>query len=394
MTTVLDIANRALQAAGTRTNMSETEFTSQSSNEAIQTNLIIYEFRDELNRMAPWDFVTKFTNLTYVTSLPTTPENATAGPPMWQPGMPAPPWAYEYQYPVDCQRARYIIPQYTALAGGVPIYPAGTATGANQAGWTGPALKFKVSSDSFYAASAATINFAGSGYNVGDIIFLAQPTYTFTQNYTPLTSILTPQSFTMNVGAPAAIQVISVGAGGAVTGITLINQIFGENTSPSGGPTQTLSGSYFGPQALPIAQSYAIGTNGQTSNGTGFQANLTFTGPAPQRVILCNQENAILCDNTTIIDPNVMDKLFQKAWVNVLGAGLCYQLTGNKEHANELIAIANAVITEARKVDGNEGTEVNDVTPDFLRIRGNFGGPNWEFSPNMSFDWGSLWSPY
>ena len=53
MTTVLDIANRALQIAGTRTNMSETEFTAQSSNEAIQVNLVIYKLRDELNRMAP-----------------------------------------------------------------------------------------------------------------------------------------------------------------------------------------------------------------------------------------------------------------------------------------------------------------------------------------------------
>ena len=52
MTAVLDIANRALQLAGTRTNMSEAEYTAQSSNEAIQTRLIIDKLRDELNRMA------------------------------------------------------------------------------------------------------------------------------------------------------------------------------------------------------------------------------------------------------------------------------------------------------------------------------------------------------
>src|SRR5215471_19001725 len=106
MTANLDIANRALQFFGSRTNMNSAEFTGQTSNEAIQCQLIMFKLRDELNRMAPWDCVTRFKDLTYVTSTPTTPENATAGPPMWQRGMPAPPWAYEYQYPVDCMRAR------------------------------------------------------------------------------------------------------------------------------------------------------------------------------------------------------------------------------------------------------------------------------------------------
>ena len=394
MTTVLDIANRALQIAGTRTNMSETEFTAQSSNEAIQVNLVIYKLRDELNRMAPWDCVSKYGNLTYISSLPTTPENSNAGPPMWQAGLPAPPWAYEYQYPVDCLRARWIIPQYTALAGGIPIYPPGCATGVASIGWTGPALKFKVSTDSFYAATAAAIVSGGTGYNVGDIIFLAQPSFSFTQNYPPLTNQLSPQSFMMNTGAPAALSVTSVGAGGVVTDATLINQVFGSTESPSGAATQVLSGSYYGPPTNPVGQGYAIGANGQTSAGTGATFNLTLSTPAPQRVILCNQENAILCYNQSITDPNVMDPLFQDAWQHILAARLSYQLSGDKAKANELIGATNQMVTEARKVDGNEGLTVNDVTPDFLRVRGNYGGPNFEYSPNQSFDWGSFYSPY
>lgn len=401
MTAVLDIANRALLIAGTRTNMSEAEFTTVNSQgsigtstEAIQTNLVIYKLRDELNRMAPWDCVTKFANLTYITSMPTTPENSANGPPMWQAGLPAPPWAYEYQYPVDCLRARYLIPQYTALAGGIPIYPQGTATGVAGVGWTGPALKYKVSTDTFYAATAVAIASGGTGYNVNDIIFLAQPSYTFTQNYPPLTNQLSPASFTMNVGAPAAVQVTSVGGGGVITGVTLINQVSGSTESPSGGPTQILSGSYFGPPTNPIGQSFAIGANGQTSVGTGATFNLTLGLPAPQRVILCNQENSILCYNQSITDPNVMDPLFQDAWIHILAARLSYQLSGDKVKANELITVTNQMIMEARKADGNEGLTVNDVTPDFLRIRGNYGGPNWEYSPNMSFDWGSFYSPY
>ena len=129
MTANVDVANRALQLMGSRTNMSASEFAAQTSNEAIQSQLIMFELRDELNRMAPWDCATKWTALTYITTIPGNPENAISGAPLWQPGQPPPPWSYEYQYPVDCLRARKIIPQYTLQAGGTPIYPASTVTG-------------------------------------------------------------------------------------------------------------------------------------------------------------------------------------------------------------------------------------------------------------------------
>jgi len=291
-------------------------------------------------------------------------------------------------------RARFIMPQYTALAGGIPIYPPGVATGAAGVGWSGPALKFKISSDTFYAATAATIANGGTGYNVGDFIYLEQPTYTFTQNYPPLTNQIGPQTFTMNVGAPALLQVTSV-AGGVITGVALVNQIFGETDSPSGATTQILSGSYFQQPTNPQTQNFATGANGEVSTGVGATFNLTFgNGAAPQRVVLCNQEASILCYNASITDPNVMDVLFQDAWCHILGARLCFQLNGDKALANSLIGLTNNMIMEARKVDGNEGITVNDVTPDFLRVRGTWGGPNWEFSPNMGFDWGSAYSPY
>lgn len=395
MTANIDIANRALQLAGTRTSMSEAEFLAQSSNEAIQARLVIYRLRDELNRMAPWDCVTRFANLTYITSIPTTPENSGAGPPLWQPGMPAPPWAYEYQYPVDCLRARFIMPQYTSLAGGTPIYPMNTATGVAQVGWTGPALKFKVSTDNFYSATAATVGAAGTGYAVGDVISLVQPTFTFTQNYPPLTGQVGPQTITMSVGAPALVQVLTVDGGGGILTAALINQVYGSDDSVSGGTTQILSGSYFGPVVGAQAANFTVGGNGQVSAGVGATFNLTLiASPIKQRVILCNQEQAILCYNAVITDPNVMDPLFQDAWEHILGARLCFQLTGDKGKANELIGETNNIIIEARKADGNEGITVNDVTPDFLRIRGNYGGPAFEYSPNMSFDWGNGYSPY
>ncbi len=382
MTANLDIANRALQLVGTRTNMTSSEFTNQTSNEAIQSQLIMFKLRDDLIRMAPWDCVEKYANLVYITSVPTTPENATAGAPLWGPGIPAPPWAYEYQYPVDCLRAIKIIPQYTAQAGGVPIFPPGTATGGNQIGWTGPALKFKVSTDTFFAVVSAVVSAGGAGHAIGDILTLVQPSFTFTQVFNGVS-----QTFTMPVGAPAQLRVATLGGGGAVATVTVVNEVSGEADTGSPGP---LGGSYFGIPTNPVAVNYSL----STSAGNGASFTLTFGSAAPQRVILANQQQAILCYNAQVTDPNVMDPLFQDAWVAVLAARLSYQLTGDKQRANELIQVTNGMIMEARKVDGNEGITVNDVTPDFLRIRGNWGGPNWEYTPNMSFDWGSFYSPY
>ena len=381
MTTETDIVNRALQTFGSRTNVTSTEmanafagqpYAAPISNEAINASLILRQLRDQLNRLAPWNCVTRFNTLTYVTSVPTTPENSNPGPSLWQPGTPAPPWMYEYQYPVDCLKARWIIPQYNPMVGGLPIYPPGTATGAQQFGWTGPALKFSIATDQFFGVTAATPSASGSGYVVGEVITLSQPTFTPTQGGV---------AFPMPVGAPAQLQVATIGGGGSVTSVTVVNQIQGEATP--------IGGSYFSPSGAP-------GTQGSTTGvGTGAAFTLTFTSIAqPQRVLLCNQEQAVLCYNTQVTDPNVMDPMFQEAWANILGSRLCVQLTGDKALANQCIAVTNNLITEARKADGNEDITVNDVTPDFLRTRGNWGGPNWEYSPNMGFDWGSSYSPY
>src|SRR6516162_682232 len=383
MTSNLDIANRALQFFGSRTNMNTSEFAGMTSNEAIQANLIMFKLRDELNRMAPWNCTRKYAPLTYITSQPGTPENSAAGAPLWTLGMPAPQWAYEYQYPNDCVRPRFIIPQYTSLAGGTPIYPLGTVTGFSPIGWSGPALKYEVASDQFFPVTAAAVVAGGTGYLVGDTITLTQPSFTFTQGAFP--SGGAPfVSYTMPVGAPAVLTVATTGGGGAVTSVTVVNQIFDE-------PTGTVTGgSYFSTQQ-PV-----LGTGQQNTSGSGTGAtfSLTFGPQGAQRVILSNQETAILCYNTRVTDPNVMDEWFQDAWVAVLASRLVFQLSGDKALANQALTTANHIIAEARIADGNENLTVNDVTPDWMRTRGNFGGPNFEYTPNMSFDWGSFYSPY
>lgn len=356
MTTTTDITNRSLQLLGTRTTVASL---AEQSNEAIQANLIINQLRDDLLRMAPWNCSFNFAPLTLITAAPGTPENTSLATTTWVKGQPAPPWAYEYQYPVDCLRAQAIVPQFvTGFASGIPITTA--VTGGSPNWWTGPPVKFKVGIDQFYSASAAAVGAGGTGYAANDLITLAGTV----QGSAP-------------IGAPAVFKVATTGGGGAVATVSPISSVIGE----------TLSGSYFLPPTNPVAQGSTTGA------GTGATFNLTLAGPGDQRVILTNQELAILAYCKQITDPNVMDALFIDAWTSILAARLAITLTGDKQLANSQIQNANNYIVEARKADGNEGLTINDTTPDWLRIRGiNFS--DWAITPNQGWDWGGLFATY
>lgn len=358
MTTVTDIVNRALQQIGTRTTVTDAELAGNLSNEAIQANLVLNNIRNDLLRMAPWNFTTKTANLTYITSAPGTPENTSAQTTLWQPGQPSPPWAYEYQYPVDCLRALWLIPAtQTGFAGGIPITTA--VTGGAASFWQGPPVKFKVQNDQFVPVTAAAVASGGIGYAIGDII-----------------TLFTPPNTDPPIGAPAQLLVTSIGGAGAVTGVSIVNVVLGAS-SPVGG-------SYFAAQSNPVAQGSTSGV------GTGATFNLTFGPVASQRVILTNQEFATMTYTQLVTDPNAMDDMFQMAWANVLGATMCMALSGDLKKANFLIGLANQTIERARVPDGNEGLSFNDVTPDWLRIRGiDFVEPY--SGPYTGYDWGGLY---
>lgn len=370
MTSLVDIGNRSLQALGTRTTMTQAEFTGQTSNEAIQLNLIMTPARRALLRMAPWNCGIKTANLVYVTSSPGTPENTTAATTLWQLGQPPPPWTYEYQYPADCLRACSIISStQTGFAGGIPITTA--VTGGAPQTWVGPPSTYRVWTDTFVPVTAAAVVAGGIGYALNDVITLAT----------------TPAGLPP-IGAPAQLAVTGV-SGGAVTAVTVVNVLGNASNSASGNP-ETIGGSYFGVQANPV------GTSATTGVGSGATFNLTFGPAAPQRVILCNQEFATLNYVQDVLDPNLMDDQFQEAYVKVLAAQLVMSLRGDAKVANMKIQEANSIISLARVGDGNEGLTINDVTPDWIRVRGitydgQYGGP---WSGNGNIDWGNLWSAY
>jgi hypothetical protein len=118
------------------------------------------------------------------------------------------------------------------------------------------------------------------------------------------------------------------------------------------------------------------------------------TGGEDVKVIWTNQEQAVLAYIKRVTDPNVMDDLFIQAWVEALAARLVFALTGDKALANLKIQSANGHIMMARTVDGNEGLTINDVTPDWIRVRGIDFPFDFGWSPNQQFEWGGLLTLY
>lgn len=361
MTDYTDIVNRALQCFGTRTTITSTQLANSSNNESIQANLVLTPLRDQLIRMAQWDCAFNYANLTYITSQPGTPENQTTGGTTWAKGLPAPPWAYEYQYPVDCLRACAVVPQfYSGFSSSPPITTA--VTGGPSTWWQGGASRFKVGVDQFVPVTAAAIAAGGTGYVVGDQITL--PAGAVTSN---------------PIGAPVVLQVATLGVGSAIATVTVVNQIQGEAAATPKG------GSYFAAQTGTIAQDTTTGV------GTGATFTLTFGTKGDQRVILTNQEFAILAYCKQVTDPNVFDPLFLEAYIQILGAKLCYALSRDKALANACVASSNAIILKAREVDANEGLTINDVTPDWIRARGISDVGSYNVN---GFDWGNTFTPW
>lgn len=428
-----DIVNRALAAIGTRTTIASFL---EPSNEAKQANLLYIPLRDELLRLAPWNCCTTYNVLQFISAAPGTPENPSQSPSLWNKSLPAPPWAYEYAYPTDCLRDLFIIPQFqTGFASGVPITTA--ITGGIPNFWSGPPVRHKVIVDQPTIVSSAAIAAAGTNYAVGDNIttalgngtgvpciltvssigaggsvtgvsvsmtgnYITQPTNPVTQSST--TGSGSGATFNLSFAVSAVSATVANGGANFAVGDTIF---FGAsspsstavtlqlvvNTIGVGGAVATVTvsvgGVYNGVQANPVAPS------GTTGVGTGATFNITYAPGYDQKVILTSQENAILAYCRRVVDPNQWDAQFVQAMTAALAARLAIPVTGSEVKAKQKLAEANSYIQMARVSDANEGLTINDVTPDFIRVRGiDFSfDPSWG-GPLNNFDWGPLLTIY
>lgn len=92
------------------------------------------------------------------------------------------------------------------------------------------------------------------------------------------------------------------------------------------------------------------------------------TSGADTKVILTNQNQAVLVYTKKVVDPNMFDAQFVEALVMTLAAKLVRPLTG--QSPKDMIEAAKGLIISAGASNGNEGLPIQDSTPDWIRARG------------------------
>lgn len=148
-------------------------------------------------------------------------------------------------------------------------------------------------------------------------------------------------------------------------------------------------------------QNYYIGTpytSGGTSTypyavGPGSPFKVTTDTDAQgqqQSVILTNQYQAIGVYTMQITNPALFGAQFVEALVQAISAKLVLALSGQVAQANLKFAQANAIITQARASDGNEGLTVIDNMPDWITIREDIGN-YWGVSVGFTAPLGPLY---
>lgn len=87
-------------------------------------------------------------------------------------------------------------------------------------------------------------------------------------------------------------------------------------------------------------------------------------------VLLTNFSQAIMCYTTDVTDSMLFDEGFSRAFVQGLAANMVTTLTGDLKLYDALLKTANSLILDARVKSANEGLNVMDSIPDWLRVRG------------------------
>jgi hypothetical protein len=123
MASNIDICNRALQLAMARASITALN---DGSNEANQCTLIYTPLLNWSLTAVNWNFARKTAVLALAKTAPGSPGT-------WSNIFPAPPWTYEYTYPADCLRARYVT-DMTVLANKWVGNPAKFQVAINAAG--------------------------------------------------------------------------------------------------------------------------------------------------------------------------------------------------------------------------------------------------------------------
>lgn len=101
------------------------------------------------------------------------------------------------------------------------------------------------------------------------------------------------------------------------------------------------------------------------------------------KVILCNQQSAILVYTKLVTSTALMDDQFVVALSHYLGYRVCNSVSGDNQMRQEAYKVAMDMVIAARASNGNEGLTVIDHTPDWIRVRGY--ASDWAYPPGSFF---------
>ena len=105
MSDPVSVVNEALQDIGAQATVSSIS-PSDGSTEGDAASILYTPTLEMLLRAAHWNFSRRQVTLTLLAAAAGTPENSTGVAPF-----PPSPWAYEYAYPSDALKARFVLPQ-------------------------------------------------------------------------------------------------------------------------------------------------------------------------------------------------------------------------------------------------------------------------------------------
>jgi hypothetical protein len=112
------------------------------------------------------------------------------------------------------------------------------------------------------------------------------------------------------------------------------------------------------------------------------------------KVIFTNQPYALLCYTAQVDDCDLWDSNFLDAAVHTLAAFFVNPLSLSAGLLKSNIEIAAQIIMNARTRDGNEGDYAQDHIPDWLQVRGTYGGAGgWGVNGWGGALWGGSWMP-
>lgn len=138
MVSAVDICNQAFMMIGEQTTIQQ--LTPSDGTAAGNAAAALYQTKiNALFRAAPWGFATKQVFLTQLRSVIASDGSLSDDPPPQ-------PWLYEYAYPSDCIRGRFILPNFGSTSSAIPLTTYQNTSYINQF-WMGGPIAWKLGLD-------------------------------------------------------------------------------------------------------------------------------------------------------------------------------------------------------------------------------------------------------